>query len=92
LRIATAWCDFVLPLGGAGAASKTNGLAGNSVPSTTVVHFGIYRDHLKFLAALNSAVLRIGNPDSTHFSDNVRIAGNSTGTREFMNFCMEKAR
>jgi hypothetical protein len=42
----------VLSLGGTPAASRTSGLAGNSVPSTTVVHFGICRRHLKFLAAL----------------------------------------
>jgi hypothetical protein len=42
----------VLSLGGTPAASRTSGLAGNSVPSTTVVHFGICRSHLKFRAVL----------------------------------------
>jgi len=42
----------VLSFGGTPAASSTSGRAGNSVPSTIVVHFGICRCHLKFRAVL----------------------------------------
>jgi hypothetical protein len=37
--------------GGTPAASKIRGLAGNSLPSTITLHFGIWRFQRKFLAA-----------------------------------------